>query len=542
MRLDTSQQLRLQQKMILAPRMIQSMEILQLPILALQERIEQELQDNPVLELKTDVEETTAPAPAESDTEPELVVNEQTGEEDFGRLEDLSSEWEDYFDEGHRPSAGHAQELGEKRYELLQNVPCRPPSLYDYLDEQLRFFDAPPAVMALARLIIGNLDARGYLTVPLEDIVAQAGADATLAQAQEALRLVHKLDPPGVGARNLQECLLLQLTPDTPHLDLVRLLIERHLEDIEHNRLPVIEKRTGRSREEIRAAIAVLRTLNPAPAAHFAPPTTAYVVPDLVVERDENGNYQLRLTDDGLPEVHINRKYLEMLKQADQKTRDYLRRRLASAQWLIEAIKQRRQTLLKVAQAILARQRAFLEHGPDHIEPLKMQQIADEVGVHVTTISRAVDDKWIQTPRGVYPLRRFFTSGTIAEDGSQVAYEAIKRKLQELIAQEDKTNPLSDEELVAKLRAAGYPVARRTVAKYRKQLRIPSSRQRRDWSQTHNGRDQPQAASAQRGVESSAAPMIPAVQRAGPSGTVDPVPAVGDSSSCQPPAPAQDPS
>jgi RNA polymerase sigma-54 factor len=179
-------------------------------------------------------------------------------------------------------------------------------------------------------------------------------------------------------------------------------------------------------------------------------------------------------------------------RSADPKTREYLRKKMQSAQWLLESIEQRRATLEKITRAIVNHQKAFLDHGPEHIAPLKMQQIADQVGVHVTTVSRAVDDKWVQTPRGIFPLKRFFGGGTQTAEGEDVAWELIKQKLLEIIAQEDKANPLSDEDLVKKLAEAGYPVARRTVTKYRKQLKIPSSRQRRDWTlvkanRTRNG-------------------------------------------------------
>jgi RNA polymerase sigma-54 factor len=230
----------------------------------------------------------------------------------------------------------------------------------------------------------------------------------------------------------------------------------------------------------IKEAIEVLRRLNPKPGTQFTPTVNSYVTPDIEVDRDENGEYKVRLLDDWVPNVYISPHWIQQYRDrgSDPKVREYLKQKLQSAQWLIESIEQRRNTLEKVTRAIIEHQKAFLDQGPEQIRPLKMQQIADQVKVHVTTVSRAVDDKWVQTPRGVFPLKRFFGGGT--ED--DVAYEIIKQKLLEVIGNEDKADPLSDEDLVVKLQTLGYTLARRTVTKYRKMLTIPSSRERRDWS------------------------------------------------------------
>jgi RNA polymerase sigma-54 factor len=261
-------------------------------------------------------------------------------------------------------------------------------------------------------------------------------------------------------------------------------LIQNHLEDIQHNRLPQIQRRTGFDLNTIKEAIEALKHLNPRPGAQFTSDNIPYVVPDILVERTEDGEYTVRLLDDWLPNIYISRKYIEMYREkgADPKTKEYLKRKIQAAQWLQESIEQRRHTLEKVTRAIIQHQRAFLDKGPEYIEPLKMQQIADQVGVHVTTVSRAVDDKWVQTPRGIFPLKRFFGGGTQTLSGEEVAWETIKQKLLEIIEKEDKSNPLSDEDLVTKLQEAGYPVARRTVTKYRKMANIPSSRQRKEWT------------------------------------------------------------
>jgi RNA polymerase sigma-54 factor len=498
MRIETTMSQRMHQTMILAPRMIQSMEILQLPIMALQERIQQELQENPVLELKDSAEDAPADAEegfdaaaateeeeADDPGKEELVIDETGSNElDFDRLEALSKDWEDHFNEEHRPSRNGLDEEGDKKHDAMQNMASRPQSLQDYLNDQLTFMDGPPESLRLMRYVIANIDENGYLTTSLDDLAQHYETTVTAHQVEEALRLVQKLDPPGVGARDLRECLLHQLAPETPHRDVLRVLILNHLEDIQHNRLPAIQRRTGFDLAVIKEAIEVLRRLNPRPGAQFTAENIPYVVPDILVERNEDGDYDVRLLDDWLPSIYISRRYVDLYREkgSDPKTKEYLKRKIQAAQWLQESIEQRRSTLEKVTRAIIQHQRAFLDKGPEHIEPLKMQQIADQVGVHVTTVSRAVDDKWVQTPRGIFPLKRFFGGGTQTASGEEVAWETIKQKLLEVIGAEDKSNPLSDEDLVAKLNDAGFPVARRTVTKYRKMLHIPSSRQRKDWT------------------------------------------------------------
>ena len=387
---------------------------------------------------------------------------------------------------------------GDKKHDAMQNMASRPQSLQDYLSEQLSFADLPPDQAKLVRYVIAHIDDNGFLSVPdetdperhrrrpptMEELAQNYDHGVTPAQVEEALRIIQKLDPPGVGARDTRECLLLQLTPDMPHREILRTLILNHLEDIAHNRHPAIQRRTGFDLNAIKEAIEDLRHLNLRPGSQFSAEHAPYVVPDILVERNQDGEYTVRLLDDWLPNIYISRRYIDLLREkgADPKTKEYLKRKIQAATWLQESIEQRRSTLEKVTKAIIKHQRAFLDKGPEHIEPLKMQQIADLVGVHVTTVSRAVDDKWVQTPRGVFPLKRFFGGGTHTASGEEVAWETIKQKLLEIIDKEDKSIPLSDEDLVTKLQESGYPVARRTVTKYRKMLSIPSSRQRKDWT------------------------------------------------------------
>ncbi len=484
MRLDTSQQMRTEMRLRMAPRMIQSMEILQLPIMALQERIEQELSENPVL---VDLRESAAPAEGENEETGATTVTEPEAEEEpneFDSLIGLDENWSELYDEGPRRSRASLSEEGDRKQDAMQNMASRPRSFHDDLSEQLGFFDCDPTIRKLAEYIIYNLDDNGYLKLSLHDVVRDFDGPTTPEQAEEALRLVQKLDPPGVGARDLRECLLLQLTPETPSHDVLRTLIGNHLDDLQHNRLPAIEKKTGYSIETIKEALEHLRRLNPKPgASHAADSGTQYVVPDLIVEANDEGGYDVRLVDEHTPHLSISRYYQKQLrnKQTDPAAREFIQKRIQSARWLIESIEQRRNTLLKVARAIIDHQKVFLDKGPEFIEPLKMQQIADRVGVHVTTVSRAVDDKWVQTPRGIFPLKRFFGGGTTTADGEEIAWDTIKQKLLEIIAKEDKQNPLSDEEIVEEMGNQGLKVARRTVTKYRQALNIPSSRQRKQF-------------------------------------------------------------
>jgi RNA polymerase sigma-54 factor len=491
MRLSFGQEMRMVQKQVLAPRMIQSMEILQLPIMALRERIEQEMQENPILDVteqdpdlpdeEVEVENPDAPTSEER----ELVVDDaKNNEADFERLLNLGEDWPDTFDERPRMSSTRLEEEGDRKHDAMANMVARPQSLQDYLRDQLGWWDLDESTRQMAERIIYNLDANGYLQGRVEDLVDPNAGPEELALAQRALAVVQKLDPPGVGARDLRECLLLQLMPGMHCYDQLRTLISSHLEDLEHNRLPVIQRRTGYSLELIQEALAELRKLNPKPGADFTDVHAPTVTPDVFLDVAENGAYKVVLEDGRTPSLFISPYYRKLLMQgnATDTEKEWIKRKINSAQWLIDSIEQRRNTLTRVAQAIVDHQTEFLNKGPEFIEPLKMQQIADKVGVHVTTVSRAVDDKWIQTPRGIFPLKRFFGGGTVSADGDEVAWDTVRLKLQEIIDHEDKHRPFSDDELVKELDKHGLTVARRTVTKYRKAMNIPSSRQRRAWT------------------------------------------------------------
>ena len=501
MQLSFSQQMKMSQQMKLAPRMIQSMEILQLPIMALKERIEQEKSENPLLEepeaepeapeagdsavrAAEESRELTADKPME---QKELVVDsEHNNQDDFERLMTMSDDWqEDDYSYSPRVSSNRISEDGERAHDAMQNVVARPQSLQDHLLEQFRFFSCAPEIREFAEFLIQNLDGNGRLPGSLEEMtqsyVQSYGKSISPDDAQAALSMIQRLDPPGVGARDLKECFLLQIGPHTPMRDVLITLITSHLEDLAENRLPVIQRKTGYDIDVIKAAREELVHLNPRPGRDFEAAPAPNVVPDISVEPDEHGKYVVKLEDEYTPRLNISRKYQQLLAngQADPQTKEYIKRKIESARWLIESIEQRYTTLKRVAQAIVDHQTAFLEKGPEHIVPLKMQQIADVVGVHVTTVSRAVDDKYIQTPRGIFALKRFFGGGTTTAGGEEVAWDIIRIKLKEIIDKEDKNNPLSDDALVEELARQGYQLARRTITKYRKAMKIPSSRQRR---------------------------------------------------------------
>ncbi len=492
---------RMDQKLVLAPRMIQSMEILQLPIADLQAKIEKELQENPFLEQKEKHGEQ-GDTPTEFDPDSTPLKHDETGEVEFNRLDELNRDWEDHFNEEHRVSRGAMEEEGDRKLDAMANMANRPQSLQDHLAEQLGEMELEEDQRRLAKHICSFVDRTGYLgtrekasedddkdtfsPISLHEIAGAYDRAAMEEDVEDTLvHVVQKLEPPGVGARDLKECLLLQLAPDTPLRDVLRVLIRDHLEDIANNRVPVIQKATKFDIPTIQDAIEALHHLDPKPGLKFADAETHYVMPDVIVERTDDDGFNIRLTDEWVPKIRISKRTVELIKnkELDEVVKEKLRKKLQSADWLVKAVEQRRNTLMKVTRAIIEHQRAFLDAGPEHIQPLKMQQIADQVKVHVTTVSRAVDDKWVQTPRGVFPLKRFFGGGKKNDQTNEdVAYEVMKQKLMELVSNENKSNPLSDEELVNKLNEAGYPVARRTVTKYRKMLKIPSSRQRKDWS------------------------------------------------------------
>ena len=470
MRLEARQQLRMSQEMRLAPQMIQSMEILQLATMELQLKVEQELQENPVLELKAEVvEEGEAPAPA-AETGP------TTAEE--ARAEAWERDWQEARESAPRRFSDDGTDA---KMEAMQNTAARPMGLQEHLMSQFSLLEPTERQRMLAENLIYNLSDDGYLSCTIPQMIESMDEPATEAEVEEVLRLIQGLEPPGVGARDLKECLLLQVGKAGAS-DLVRILIEGHLEDIEGNRFPKIAKETGRSLEDVQAAADFIAALHPKPGTVFGGEAPPAILPDVVVEEVEGG-FEVRVEGGGIPDLRINPFYKDKLHAeagADPQVKEYLKKKMDSAKWLIDAIQQRHDTLSRVSRSVFARQQAFLEKGASFLTPLKMQEVADEVGVHVSTVSRAISEKYAQTPRGIFPLKYFFTGGTQSTTtGEMASWETVKKKVLEYVAAEDKANPLSDGDIEGRLKADGLDIARRTVTKYRKLLKIASSRQRR---------------------------------------------------------------
>ncbi len=464
---------RLEQRMKLAPQIIQSIEILQLPTLELLERVETELEENPVLESREVEPDPDAPKDAVDSAESALEDSDN-----FERLNDVADDWRDFFSRASSPRGSD----DDDELDLIQTAPARPRTIHDYLLEQLQLSEVEGRLRDTVEEIIFNLDADGYLRVPLEEIVDSMDDPVPLSMAEDALAVIHSFEPPGLGARDLKECLLLQVDYKHPNASFIVELITHHLKDIENNRLPAIAKATGRTLEEVKEGVEYIRQLNPAPGAVFDDRPPAYIVPDVRVELID-GRYEVVLEDGRLPPLQLSPVYRKMLseKKVDPQTKQFLQKRYDSARWLIDAIEQRRHTLYRVASKIVEFQQEFFDKGPAALKPLKMQQVAEELGIHVSTVSRAIAHKYMQSPQGIHELRSFFLGGTTSADGNMESWEAVRQKLLDIIENEDKKKPLSDDEIAARLQAQGYDIARRTVTKYRKLLNIPSSRQRKEY-------------------------------------------------------------
>jgi RNA polymerase sigma-54 factor len=522
MRMETSLHQRLEQKLRLAPQIIQSIEILQLPAIELQDLIKQEMLENPTLELvegepepgadpdaAADAAPITAQTPDEREPDDKTKTKTDDLEHEFEKLDSIESTWK----EMHGPrSSGMGEDGKDKKLEAMQNTAAKPASLQDYLMEQFALLEITDREREIGEHLIYNIDdTTGWLGyrkedgtfVPhqLEEVVKSmelkgerapatdarwsesegGGGPCTPEEAEKVLKLIQRLEPPGIGARDLKECLLIQLG-DSDNFALERLIVDKHLDDLKMNRLPKIAKETGKSVEEIKESLAFISALNPHPGAMFSGSATSYVIPDVICELVD-GRYEVRLEDSYIPRIHISNRYRQMLQEqkSNPAVREYIKKKIEAAKWLIESIEQRQNTLHKIAKEIVDYQKGFLDHGIDSLKPLKMQHIADRVGVHVSTVSRAISDKYMQTPRGVFPLKFFFTGGTMNAEGEMESILAVKQKVRDIVDQEDKRNPLSDEDIADKLKEMGYDIARRTVTKYRKQMAILSSRQRRSY-------------------------------------------------------------
>jgi len=479
----------LRQEQRLTPQLIQSMNILQLPLLALEAKVREELERNPAL----DEGDSDQPVPVE--TEPaegdlfspgdDASRKENLHEaECFSQLERLSREYG--FDDSDQ-SFGRSRPLeGERdgKMDAMANSASRPVSLNEYLQQQWVFVEVDSPIRTAGDLIINYIEEDGYLHTSLDEIAEQHVPPFTPEQMEEALAWVQSLEPAGIGAHDLQECLLLQLNELEGNHELERALVQRHLGDIEKNRYPAIAKATGRTIEEIREAVRKLSKLHPHPGSLIVDREVPRIAPDVVVDYADDGDgYTVRLTRGNSPRLRISQTYRRMLSNArhDKEAREFIRRNLESAGALIDAIVYRRNRLLEVAQEVVERQRGFLDQGPSGLKVLRMSELAEKLGCDPSTISRTVAEKYMQTPRGIFPLRYFFTGGTETGNGESTSWDSVKARVKEIVDAEDKKNPLSDDVIAAKLQAEGVDVSRRTIAKYRQQLHIPAARQRREF-------------------------------------------------------------
>jgi len=494
MKLEMTGQMRMEQRMRLAPHMIQSMEILQLPILALQEKIEQELNTNPVLEMaEPSNPEEAEPAQEQSKeediSEKDLIINTDNNKvEDFQRLEGLEDNFREYIEQAGPFRPRIQTDEPDRKLEAIKNTAAPPLSLHEHLSEQWRLVEAEEPVKKAGSTIIDYIDDRGYLTVRLEQLHNKDRNDFTFDDLKEALQLVQKLEPAGVGARDLKECLLIQMAQSSEDMSFEFRLIAEHMDELLENRLPDIAKKMNCSIDRINQAIKRMSKLDTSPGLQIGPDQNHPITPDVIVESANNsGDYSVRLADPGLPGLRLNSYYMRMAKdnRVSEKTRKFLQNNIRSAQWIIDAIEQRKNTLLKVAESVVRYQKDFFDKGPLYFRPLPMSKVADDVGVHLATVSRAVAGKYVQCSWGILPLRKFFSGGMQDDTGQARSWEAIRVKLQEIIDAEDKTKPLSDEQIRLKLAEAGIKdLARRTIAKYRKLLNIPTARFRKKYNIT----------------------------------------------------------
>lgn len=541
MRFETSTQMRLGQQMKLAPRMIQSMEILQMPLAELAERIEQELASNPTLELREPgFEEGVDEAELRRDREEREAADREYERElgdgeDFGRLEDFqaseSEAAENAFDTGDLPLAdagerpweadgrhdGHysaSRMAGERdgKLDAMAAAPARSASLAEQLREQWSLSEVRSDLRPLGELIIDFLDDDGYLRTPLAEVLDRAPAivregrvpgqtrPPTAEDMELALQAVQiLLEPPGIAARDARECLLLQLDAladrvgeedgpdedDARVIEHARALASDFLEDLMKNRLPRIAEKSGLTMAEIRSALELMKRLSLAPGRRLVPDTAAPITPDAIVEYDEDSDrYVAYLNDARTPNVQVNREYAMMAKDRalPKRDRDFLKTNLSNASWLIDAVEQRKNTLLRVVRAVVEEQRDYFDYGPEALKPLPMTLVAERLGIHVATVSRAVSEKYLQTPRGIVPLRSFFTGGLATEGGGEMSYDAVRAAMKEVVDGEDKSKPLSDDAIATALQEKGIEIARRTVAKYRGLMGIPSARMRRQFA------------------------------------------------------------
>jgi len=485
MALEQKLNLRLSQRLVMTPSLQQAIKLLQMSKLELEEVLNQEMVENPLLEEEQEeapaLERTEEPAQAASteshpasspDPVPGEAPNRQS--DSFEQI-DFDSYFQDYLDTAYNP----------RQYEDTERVPLEntlssAPGLTEYLTWQLSVSDATPAVREVATYLIGNLDEDGFLRVTREEI---RGAGFTKDEDVEAgLELVRSFDPPGICAFDLPDCLMMQIRVLGIQNPLIEKIVTEHWQEFLNRQFPQLARLLGVGMSELQAVVEIIKNLEPKPGRKHSNERTIYVEPDVAVQKigDE---YVIQLNEDGLPKLRISAAYRRMLRGGNgaigEEAASYLKDKMRSAVWLIKSLDQRQRTIYRVTESIIRHQRAFLDEGIEHLRPLVLRDVANDIGMHESTVSRVVSNKYIHTPRGLFPMKYFFHSGIDSTSGADVSSLSIKNKIAKLISEEDGRHPHSDARIMQQLRAEGIQIARRTVAKYREELRIPSSSQRK---------------------------------------------------------------
>jgi RNA polymerase sigma-54 factor len=464
---------KLVQKLILTPSLQQAIKLLPMSTLELKDLLNNEMVENPMLE-EQPLEEQQA---AETQTTEEKPLEDKPEVQRGDNWDDADYQYffGEYLDDGYRPrTPSEVKELPP-----IENTLSSTSSLSDHLSWQLSLQTDDPLPREIGEAVIGNLDDDGYLVASIDEMAAMG--PWPVEDVERALKLVQSFDPIGVAARDLQESLLLQLR----HLGLENTPAEKivtdHLRALQNHQIPEISRKLGLSIDDLKEHIEVIRHLDPKPGSRFNPSQSQYVTPDVYVEKIDD-EYVVWLNEDGLPQMRISPTYRRLLEKGTEhgeETRAYVRDKFNAARWLIKSVQQRQNTIYKVARSIVNFQREFLDHGIEHLRPLVLRDVANDIGMHESTVSRVVTNKYMHTPQGVFEMKFFFHSGISSSYGENVSSVTIKQRIKKIIESEDQRKPLSDSKIVSILQREGLVLARRTIAKYREELKIPTSNQRK---------------------------------------------------------------
>ena len=472
--MQQTQNLALQQ--VLSPQLQQSLLILQTPLLELRNLVQQEMETNPVLEELPEEARTGERGEADGSADDNF-------DNEFQKLASLDEEWRDYMAQSASYSSDgsrSSREAQDKRQFLFDSIPVQD-TLQQNLIGQLNQSVLSGSDRKAAELVIGNIDDNGFLQSTPEEMALNSGIPQE--DFEKMLALIQSFYPAGVGARDLRECLLIQLQRQEKENTLEYKIVSEHMEDLGRRRFPEIARRMGVSVEDVQKAAGNIARLNPRPGQVFAAAPQNYVLPDVIVEKVD-GEYQITLNNEQIPHLRISNLYKDIIASGNTQSgevKDYIRDKIRSGKFLIRSIHQRQQTIFNIAQQIVSRQRDFLEHGPSHLKPMIMREVANAVGVHETTVSRAVSGKYMATPQGVFEMKYFFTGGYQTATGESLSNISVKEAILDLVKHENGSAPLSDHEIVEILGERGIPIARRTVAKYRDELNILPSHMRRKY-------------------------------------------------------------